>query len=256
MPQETTITNLEKACDLLLILSQEEEPLPVAEISRRLDVSRTTAYAMLASLQNRGFVERNAEGRFTTGFALLRVADGYQRNYPFLPKADPYLQELARQWKQSVMLAVYKSPCYLLKLLSAPEPHLAAWGHQTALMNALQCAAGQLLMAALPPETLRADLERGPSALLLPPWQGDVEQQERKLSALRGAPCVIERGDHLPSRGSIAAPVYNRQGHIIAAITSSFFLADFDAATERRMTQELSTAALRISAELGYPIAI
>ena len=254
MAQEST--NLEKACDLLLLLSQEDEALPVAEISRRLDVSRTTAYAMLSSLASRGFVERGADGRFTTGFALLRVADGSTRLYPFLPKVEPYVLELAQRLGQGAMLAVYKAPCYLLRLISAAEPRHVPETSLSALMHPLQCAAGRLLMAQLPPEQLHADLQTGPSELLLPRLAYDPAEQEQKLAALRGAPYVIERGAFYPGLGSIAAPVYNRQGRVIAALSTPLFLTRLTPEDEDRVAADLTAAALHISSALGYPVAL
>ena len=254
MAQEST--NLEKACDLLLMLSQEDEALPVTEISRRLDISRTTAYAMLSSLSSRGFVERGADGRYTIGFSLLRVADGYMRMYPFLPKVEPYVFELAQLQGQGAMLAVYKSPCYLLRIVAAAVPNHVPETSLSALMHPLQCAAGRLLMAQLPPEQLHNDLLTGPSEMLLPPVKYDPAEQEEKLSALRGAQYVIERGVFYPGLGSLAAPVYNRQGKIIAALSVPLFLTQLTPEEEAHKITEVTAAALRISGALGYPVAL
>lgn len=254
MAQDNTSTNLEKACDLLLTLAQEDTAVPVAEISQRLNISRTTAYSMLASLQSRGFVEKNAEGRYTAGFALLRLADGYQQLYPFLPTAEMHMHTLAERWEQSFMLAVYKSPCYLVMLrMVSGQRHMEAV-NVSGVMNALLTAGGKLLMSVLPEEILTADLNQGPSTLLLPHHPYEPDQLAQEIRTLRGCRYVIERNAYSPGRGSIAAPVYNRQGRVIAALSSSLDLTRLDKETEDRLIADLTSTSLRISSDCGFPL--
>ena len=257
MAKENNSTNLEKACDLLLIMSQSANPVSVADLSTKLNVSRTTAYAMLASLQSRGFVERNADGRYMNGYALLRLADGYQRMYPFLPLAEAHMRTLARLWEQSVMITVYKSPCHLVMLRSVSElPQQVPIPRMSGVMNAMLVSGGRLLMATLTDEQLRADLDVGPMELLLPQHPYDKEQMYQEIIACRGARYVIERNEYSLGRGSIAAPVYDQQGTIIAAICSPVDLTTLTPEMEQKLAMDITTTAMRISAEIGYPVAI
>ena len=190
----------------------------------------------------------------SAGFALLRAADGYQRLYPFLPVAEVHMKVLAERWKQNVMLAVYKSPCYLVKLrLQSGQPHIEP-SRVSGVMNALRSAGGKLLMATLSEDEIRRDLQQGPSPLLLPKTDYDLDDMMQQIKTLRNAPYEIERNEYSVGRGSIAVPVYNRQGKVIAAISGPLDLTRLDSDTERQMIADFTATGLQISADLGYPV--
>ena len=55
---EAAPKNLDRALDLLNLLATNSNPMNVMEISKALDVTRTTAYAMLGSLSKKKLVEK------------------------------------------------------------------------------------------------------------------------------------------------------------------------------------------------------
>ena len=77
---EAAPKNLDRALDLLNLLATNSNPMNVMEISKALDVTRTTAYAMLGSLSKKKLVEKDAEtGRYSIGYKVLELAECYCR---------------------------------------------------------------------------------------------------------------------------------------------------------------------------------
>lgn len=249
MTRETGNTNLEKACDLLLLLAKEGRPVAIAEIGKQLGVSRPTVYSMLASFQSRGLVERSAEGKYTVGYAAVPLFDGFHQAFPFAGKALVPMQALAQRWDQTVTLCVYRSPCYLVNLWGTTMPH-----HDPCLranlMNALTCAGGKLLMSAFSEQAILEELDAAPPELLT----AEVDRRRVASEILRfhGKNWAVERSEHFPNRGSIAAAIYDRHGTMIACLSTMLQLLDFTEEREQRMVAELTNTALQISEDLGY----
>lgn len=119
---EAAPKNLDRALDLLNLLATNSNPMNVMEISKALDVTRTTAYAMLGSLSKKKLVEKDAEtGRYSIGYKVLELAECYYHRYPFLYLAEKYIVALAQKWSLKVNVSVLKEPAISL-LLASKDP--------------------------------------------------------------------------------------------------------------------------------------
>jgi DNA-binding IclR family transcriptional regulator len=59
-----------RAFDILELLAQHPTPLPAPVVARMCELPRSTTYKLLATLQERGMVQTDDEGRFTAGNGL------------------------------------------------------------------------------------------------------------------------------------------------------------------------------------------
>src|SRR5262245_48071611 len=85
MEQETAI---DKALGLLFFL-HERAPCGVSEIGRALGLPKSSAHRLLGALGRRGLVERDEQGRYRTGFALLALGLGALEREPLATAARP-----------------------------------------------------------------------------------------------------------------------------------------------------------------------
>ncbi|MEP6630747.1 MAG: helix-turn-helix domain-containing protein, partial [Lapillicoccus sp.] len=66
------------ALDVLGLLSRHTEPLPAAEVARRLGLPRSTTYHLLAVLQEHGYVTHlPEERRYGLGVAAYELGSAY-----------------------------------------------------------------------------------------------------------------------------------------------------------------------------------
>ena len=65
--QQYTIRAVDRAVDILLVF-QEQSTLPLHELAGRANLSKPTAFRVLSSLRQRGFVSQLPNGDYQLGF--------------------------------------------------------------------------------------------------------------------------------------------------------------------------------------------
>jgi IclR family KDG regulon transcriptional repressor len=101
------VQSTERIFDILEVLSTEKEGLRLTEIGRRVGLHKSTVYRFLASMEKRGYVEKNQDkGLYRLGLKFIELSGVYLNNLELTTEAQPYLQRLANLSNQAVYLAV------------------------------------------------------------------------------------------------------------------------------------------------------
>jgi IclR family KDG regulon transcriptional repressor len=244
--------NLDRALELLNLLSNSASPMNVMEISKALDVTRTTTYAMLSSLQSKNLVEKDAEtGKYCIGYKVLELAASYHHQYPFLYVAEKYIVTMAQKWSLKVNVSVFKAPAVCLLLASKDPSFLIprmVIGH---VMPAYATASGKVLLAALPQNELTKILD---SITLTQYTKKTITDKNKLLDCLNQIKEIgyaTEMEELMIQRACVAAPIKNRASQVIAAIS---FSGGTDTVSQNlsALTNDIVSAGTQISAELGY----
>jgi len=102
-----TINSLDRGLRILMILGEEGQPMRISEISRRLGIDKSTAYRIVSTLREQGFVEQDLETRkYVLGVKVIEVASLKLRSIRLLPTAKPVMQELMLRTRESIHLAI------------------------------------------------------------------------------------------------------------------------------------------------------
>jgi DNA-binding IclR family transcriptional regulator len=98
---------LKKAIDILRLLIKEYQPLGVAEIARRVSVSKSTAYGILQSFQEEGLVTKDATTKkYTIGKEMMRLSKLVFKGQDLISIARPFLERLVQLVDETVFLGV------------------------------------------------------------------------------------------------------------------------------------------------------
>jgi IclR family acetate operon transcriptional repressor len=95
---------VEKALDVLFHLHGAGTSLGLTEIGRDLDLPKSSCHRLLASLVDRDVVERDEQGRYRPGLALLSLGLGAQAQEPVVRAARPALEAEAMALGETVFL--------------------------------------------------------------------------------------------------------------------------------------------------------
>lgn len=105
--QRYGVESVKRAARLLRCFTIEQPELGVVEISRHLDVHKSTVSRLLSTLENERFVTRNPEtGRYRLGVGLLELAGLVTLHADLRRTARPFMGQLAEQTQEAVNLAV------------------------------------------------------------------------------------------------------------------------------------------------------
>lgn len=226
---------LQRAVELLGRLGDQPSELTVAELASDAGMPTSTAYRLLAELEQHGLVARGADrtvGLGTRLVALGRTAEEVLRERLVEP-ARAVMTELSAGTGETAILT---APCGLEAIvLDAVE----ADRHSVRLSYARfrrapihRGASGKILAAYLEP----AERERLVEAVGSP-------KLERELARIRRAGFVITTGELDAGAVGLAAPILDRRGRLLAGLSIAGPADRLGAATERLKPVVLGAAA-------------
>lgn len=109
-----TIRSVENALDLLDVLSESDEEVRIVQIGERLHLGQDKVFRILATLERRGYVEREKPGVYRVGAAAFEMAQKLLTRFTLLRKAKPVMEALARSCGEAVYLAIPRGDEILL----------------------------------------------------------------------------------------------------------------------------------------------
>jgi len=101
-----TMTAAQRVLAILEAFDQDHLVLSLSEISRRADLSLSTAHRLVGELREWGALERSAEGRYAIGMRILELGSLEPQGLHLREVALPHLGDLQAAMNANVHLAV------------------------------------------------------------------------------------------------------------------------------------------------------
>lgn len=252
MSEGRVIQSVERALSILELFDTTSRDLSVTEISNRMGLSKSTAYGLINTLAQKGYLEQNPrDSRYSLGFRLLRLGRLVRKNNILCQRARPYMEQLVADFSETVHLAVERNGqvVYIEKL----------WGEKTIFMqsevggnNPMYCTAvGKCILAFMPLEQRERILanmgsfeRRGPNTIM------DMAALRKSLDEIRQRGIGFDDEESAPGLLCIGAPIYKKGCEIVAAISLSGAKAGISQSQVEEISARLSTAAEAISVGL------
>ena len=195
LPDGVGSQTLDRGLAVLEAVATSPEPLTVAEVAQRCSLHRSIAYRMVRTLEHRGLVVRDAEGRYAGGARLAALGRGVA---PTLREvAAPRLASLAEATGTTAFLVVAEGGLAVTVHVEEPRTSLVHVAYRPGLSHRLDAGApGLALLAGGPP---------------LP-----GERTEVGVARVRG--WASSHGEVIPDYRSCAAPVLDGGGRCVAAV--------------------------------------
>lgn len=103
------IQSVDHAFDVLEAFHGEEDELGITELSRRLRLHKNNIFRILATLENRGYIEQNREtDNYRLGLGTLELGQTYIRHTGLLRIARPVMEELNKKVNENIYIGILK----------------------------------------------------------------------------------------------------------------------------------------------------
>lgn len=250
MSDPSTNQSVEKAA-LVLAAFTTGGPMRVADVARAADLGQSTASRMLATLETVGFVERDRLGLYHLGPALITLAGAAVNANPVHRVARQPTQQLAGTLGLGANVAVRRGNVlfYLCNFEGRQVSRAFTLMGQTNPLHAT--GLGKALLSGLSPlerRELMPDLPRFTEQTIT-----DHEALDASIAAIAVVGVTGEVEELALGRGCLAAPILDRDGSVVAAISVSGPLSALDLSHRRKeLTDALIETADAISSALGY----
>ena len=102
-----SIQAVENALDVLEALSEIEDDVRISQLSERLAMNKTSVFRLLATFENRGYVEREeVSGKYRLGLSAYEIGQKFLSRMGLLRHARPVAERLARGCNEAVYIVV------------------------------------------------------------------------------------------------------------------------------------------------------
>ncbi|MCR5262365.1 MAG: IclR family transcriptional regulator [Clostridiales bacterium] len=228
-------------------------PMTVSEVSRRMEIPKTSAFDIIKILAENGFLtQADASSKtYAVGLSAYRVGMAYLERTDLYSTAHPLLTSLCSEFGQTCYLAIEDGGfiVYIDKAESqSPLRVLANLGtrnrmYLTGLGKAMLAGYGEERVR----EIMSSGFERRTENTIM-----DIDSLLRELEKVRENGCAFDMGEDSEHIRCVAAPVRGRDGSIAAAVSIAMPDTVFTDDMRERAVKRITETALAISAGLGY----
>lgn len=246
------VRSVDHAIDVLETMANSGRAIGVSDIARRTELSKATVYHILSTLETRRFVLRDPNSAlYRLSWALYELGSNVVRDVDLSRIARPYLDKLAVQTQESVLLGILDEHSVLyLDRGEAPQGlSMRANAGRRGPLHAT--ASGKVLLAFASDATLLDRILSQPLPKLTATTVTDPETLRHQLAATRRqgyATCWQEREVGLCS---LAVPLRDYSGSVVGSLAVAGPATRLTAQTTQAHLGPLRGAGRRIEVHLG-----
>jgi IclR family transcriptional regulator, KDG regulon repressor len=231
----------------------QQPELGVREAARLLSLSSSTAGRLLVAMKEAGMLTQNPANRsYRLAGRVLAWAGVYSATFDLRQRAMPAIQELYSSTRETISLYIMEGDerMCIERIESNQNVRIVArLGRRLPLYAG---SAGKLLLAYLPEaraeEIIRhTDFKPLTAQTITSP---DILRQE--LEKIRRQGYAYSSGEWEAEAAGVAAPIFDQNGDITAALTISGPVQRFTSDVVVRYIDEVTRVAAQISKDMGY----
>ena len=248
---DQAVQSIERALLILETLGQNPQGIGVTELGQSVGLHKSTVHRLLSTLMSIGYVEQDKDTeRYRLGIKVLGLGLEVLNNLDFRKEALPYMKELVEISRETVQLAVLDyGEVVIVERDHSPETIIVNLG----LRADVHCTAeGKVLLAYLPRDEIIRILSRRPMTQYTVNTMTDVNNLLVHLEKVNNQGFAINAEELAEGLRSIAAPVFDHTGRVIAAISISGPTSRLTLERMARLVTVLKEACSSVSGRLGY----
>lgn len=120
--QTNGIQSVERALLILQALAKGRE-LGITELSRAVELGKSTTYRLVSTLESQKYVQQNANGKYSLTLKLFELGNAVVNHMGIRPIASSYMEDLAAKLNETVNLAVLeKGEVIYIDRIESQEP--------------------------------------------------------------------------------------------------------------------------------------
>lgn len=242
-----------RVLDILETLSGQPGGASLTELSLALEAPKTSLLPLLRTLVSRGYAARTDAGRYRVGRRWLEAGEKGPAAPDLVEAAHPVLQALTRETGETTFVAVLPpGHSELVYVDKVESPQRIRYSAELGERRPLYCTAtGFGLFGFLEPAQREHLVRTLPLTRHTRRTTTSRELLRRRLDAIRAAGVAVTVDEFVIGAGGAAAPVYGRDGRLVAACAVTGPTERIQA-HRRRFAEAARRAAAEISERLGY----
>ncbi|MGA9768820.1 MAG: IclR family transcriptional regulator [Blastocatellia bacterium] len=250
---DVSSTAVERALAILEAVAQRSAGMTNSEISRKLEIPKSSASYILRTLEQRGYLRRErGTGKYVVGLKVLSLGRGVQAGSDIKAAALPVMRQLVERSELTTHLAVldHGEAVYIEKIESPGFIKMDTWIGRRMMIHST--SVGKALVAHLPASEVESIVKEHDLKKRTPKTITVYSKFLRDLEKVRERGYAIDDEENNSGARCVAAPVFDSFGRVVAAVGLSGATNQVDNSRLPKIVEMVKEAARKISRQLGY----
>jgi DNA-binding IclR family transcriptional regulator len=245
--------SLSRGLHIVGIMAESHDGLPLSEIAHRAGLSKSSTHRLLQTLVHEGFVTQDGDtSRYRLGLKLLSLANNLIAGLGLDQLVRPLLEDLSRATQQAVHLALWDSSgaVYAQKIEAPSSIRMCS---QVGKRVPMHCTGlGKAMLAFLPEKRALEVIAADGLPVYTPNTLTEPEALFEHLALIRNRGYALDEEEHEEGIRCIAAPLLNRRGQVLGAISLTALAFRVDQATLLSWWPQLWTCVQKVTVILEH----
>jgi IclR family pca regulon transcriptional regulator len=224
------IEALARGLDVLQAFEPRQPVLPLAEIAARAELARPTARRILLTLIELGYVRTQGAGYSLTP-KVLELGTVFIQSLGLWEIARPHMEQLVSRTNESTSIAQLDGSDIVYIARTAVPKIVGLAVSIGTRFPALQTSLGKVLLAAMTPDVLEETLSIPSRSGVTPRWDPTIAERDAELRDVRAKGWALTDQALALGIRSIAAPLRDGTGQVVAAVNVNANAAETDIET-------------------------
>lgn len=250
----STSRSVRRALDIMELLLARGEPAAILDIAGALKIPKSTAYDLVRTLAQAGYLERPGRGNgYFLGRRLFELGTAYRSQVDLLKEGGHVVEALRDETGETVQFSVLENEMMLVLFKEETKHPIRIISRVGSRVPVNWAAAGRLLVSDLDDATLRALLARTVKPSPTGRATTDLDELVGQIRRFRAQGYGVELNEANEHAGCVAAPVIDSSGKCVAAISIAAPEQRLQKKHRDALTQAVKRAAAKLSRRLGAP---
>jgi len=251
---EYIIHSVDHTFDVLEAFRADEPELGVTQLAKMLNLHKNNVFRILATLENRGYVEQNPKtGNYRLGLKAFEAGQSYLRHTSLLSVSHSEMASLSFELKENAYLAVLRGD-YVFYLDESIAEQTIQVISRLGTRAAPHCTAtGKVFLAFIDTVSLEEILGSRPLERMTPNTITEMSALVEEIGKAAADGYALDEEEWSLGLKCVAAPILDYYGKIQGTLSVS---GPVDRLTEKRVRDQIIPAvvdhAREISRKMGY----
>ncbi|OFW00864.1 MAG: hypothetical protein A3G20_06560 [Acidobacteria bacterium RIFCSPLOWO2_12_FULL_59_11] len=240
-----------RGLQILELLAGQQKGRSTSEISRRLKIPKSTATYLLHTLWNRGYLQREADGKYGLGMKLLALGSLALHGIEVREVALPVLRKLVSETGITGHVAVPEGSeaIYIERVPCPGFIQMDTWvGRRIPLHSS---GVGKALLAFLPKEQAEKLIESTGLTRFTAKTIVSLPKLKQEVKKIRENGFAIDNEENTVGVRCVATPIFGRTGMVVAALSLTGPVQQITDARLPAMIEKVKEAAHQMTKAMG-----
>lgn len=249
--QRYLLSSLNNALKIIDLLNEKPE-LGTAEISRELDIGKTSVFRMLYTLEKNDFISKDSNSKYKLSIKFAEYGNRTLNRIDIVAVIKPYLKHLTKKHNETTHVSILSSDfqtIFLHKETNNSTFHMSS--NIGVKLPAYCTATGKVMLADLADEELEKYLEKVKLKKFTNTTIVNKNDLKKELEEIREKEYGIDNEESEEGLMCFAAPIIDISNNVVAAISISGPTFRMKENKDKLISSVIKTSK-QISADIGY----